>query len=72
MFNSRKAVIEDFKKNGLKPLTLIEVPNQNRFHIEEKFLLFIQKSLEETQISEFVEALQHYEEFEPYTKQWLE
>lgn len=72
LFNSRKAVIEDFKKNGLKPLTLIEVPNQNRFHIEEKFLLFIQKSLEETQISEFVEALQHYEEFEPYTKQWLE
>lgn len=72
LFNSRKAVIEDFKKNGLKPLTLIEVPNQNRFHIEEKFLLFIQKSLEETQISEFVEALQHYEEFDPYTKQWLE
>lgn len=72
LFNSRKAVIEDFKKNGLKSLTLIEVPNQNRFHIEEKFLLFIQKSLEETQISEFVEALQHYEEFEPYTKQWLE
>lgn len=72
LFNSRKAVIEDFKKNGLKPLTLIEVPNQNRFHIEEKFLLFIQKSLEETQISEFVEALQHYEEFEPYTKQWLD
>lgn len=72
LFNSRKAVIEDFKKNGLKPLTLIEVPNQNRFHIEEKFLLFIQKSLEETQISEFIEALQHYEEFDPYTKQWLE
>ncbi|MGL4348300.1 MAG: DUF2709 domain-containing protein [Chlamydiales bacterium] len=72
LFNSRKAVIEDFKKNGLKPLTLIEVPNQNRFHIEEKFLLFIQKSLEETQISEFVEALQHYEEFDSYTKQWLE
>lgn len=72
LFNSRKAVIEDFKKNGLKSLTLIEVPNQNRFHIEEKFLLFIQKSLEEKQISEFVEALQHYEEFDPYTKQWLE
>lgn len=72
LFNSRKAVIEDFKKNGLKALTLIEVPNQNRFHIEEKFLLFIQKSLEETQISEFVEALQHYEEFDSYTKQWLE
>jgi len=72
LFNSKKAVIEDFKKNGLKPLTLVEVPNQNRFHIEEKFLAFIQKSLEESQISTFVEALQEHEEFTPYVTEWLE
>ncbi|GAB4189389.1 MAG: DUF2709 domain-containing protein [Simkaniaceae bacterium] len=72
LFNSKKAVIEDFKKNGLKPLTLIEVPNQNRFHIEEKFLAFIQKALEESQISAFVEALQEHKEFDPYVKEWLE
>ncbi len=72
LFNSKKAVIEDFKKNGLKPLTLIEVPNQNRFHIEEKFLAFIQKSLEESQVSAFVEALQEHDEFDSYIKKWLE
>jgi len=72
LFNSRKAVIEDFKKNGLKSMTLIEVPNQNRFHIEEKFLAFIQKSLEESQVSIFIEGLQQYEEFDPYVTKWLE
>jgi hypothetical protein len=33
-------VIEDFIKNQLKPLELVEVPNQNRYQIEEHFLAF--------------------------------
>src|SRR5580700_10461132 len=35
LFNSKHAVIEDFIKNQLKPLELVEVPNQNRYQIEE-------------------------------------
>lgn len=72
IFNSKHAVIEDFKKNQLKPLDLIEVPNQNRFQIEEHFLQFIQTHLDESKISSFVEAAAKIDEFSPYLDQWLE
>jgi hypothetical protein len=72
LFNSRAAVIEDFKKNHIKPLTLLEVQNQNRFEIEEQFLAFIQKHLTEEKISQFVDALSHHSEFEPYLEKWVE
>jgi hypothetical protein len=72
LFNSKEAVVEDFKKNYLKPLNLFEVQNQNRFEIEEKFLAFIQKQLEEDKITSFVEALAEIEEFVPYVEHWLE
>ena len=71
LFNSKNAVIEDFKKNQLKPIPLEEVPNQNRFQIEETFLAFIQKHLEESKINGFVEALSQYEEFSSYIDDWL-
>ncbi len=44
LFNSKAAVIDDFKKNHTKLLTFLEVQNQNRFQIEEHFLEFIQSS----------------------------
>jgi hypothetical protein len=72
LFNSKQAVIEDFIKNQLKPLELVEVPNQNRYQIEEHFLTFIQTQLEESKISSFVEAASKIEEFAPYLDQWLE
>jgi hypothetical protein len=72
LFNSKQAVIEDFIKNQLKPLELVEVPNQNRFQIEEQFLQFIQTHLDESKISSFVEAASKIEEFSPYLDQWLE
>ncbi len=72
LFNSKQAVIEDFLKSQLKPTPLAEVPNQNKFQIEEEFLAFIQKQLEESKISAFVEALSQFEEFNPYLDQWLE
>ncbi len=72
LFNSKAAVIEDFVKNQLKPLSLIEVPGQNRFQIEETFLQFIQKQLEEGRIAAFVEQLSGMSEFAPYTEQWTE
>ncbi len=72
LFNSKEAIIDDFMKNQLKPIPLEEVPNQNRFQIEETFLTFIQKQLEESKINGFVEALSQHEEFSPFVEQWLE
>jgi len=72
LFNSKASVIEDFLKNQLKPLSLIEVPGQNRFQIEEHLLQFIQEHLEEGKIASFVEALSAHEEFTPFIDQWME
>ncbi len=72
LFNSKQAVIEDFKKNHIKQMTMIEVQNQNRFQIDEQFLEFIQNHLNEEKISAFVEALSHHPEFEPYLRKWVE
>ncbi len=72
LFNSKQAVLDDFIKNQLKPIPLEEVPNQNRFQIEENFMTFIQKQLEESKINSFVEALSQYEEFTSYIDPWLD
>jgi hypothetical protein len=72
LFNSKQAVIDDFKKNHIKAMTLIEVQNQNRYQIEEHFLGFIQKHLVEEKIAEFVEGLAGHPEFEPYLEKWVE
>lgn len=72
LYNSKQAVIEDFVKNQLKPIPLEEVPNQNRFQIEEHFLTFIQKQLEESKINAFAETLSGIEEFASFIDQWLE
>ncbi len=72
LFNSKHAVIEDFIKNQLRPVPLEEVPNQNRFQIEDRFLLFIQTHLEESKINLFAEQLFSDEEFAPFISQWTE
>lgn len=72
LFSSKAAVVDDFKKNYLKKLSLIEVQNQNRYEIEEHFLAFIQKYLVEDQIAAFVEALAEYDEFQPFVEMWVE
>jgi hypothetical protein len=72
LFNSKAAVIDDFKKNHIKYLTLFEVQNQNRFNIEENFLEFLQKQLTEDKISIFVESLSGFKEFIPYLEKWLD
>lgn len=72
LFNSKQAVIDDFKKNHIKHLTLFEVQNQNRYQIEEHFLAFIQKHLTEDKIAEFVEALSEHSEFTSYLAKWVE
>lgn len=72
LFNSKDAVVSDFKKNYLKRLSLFEVQNQNKFEIEEHFLAFIRKQLSEEKITAFVESLAKFEEFVPYVEHWLE
>ena len=72
LFNSKEAVIEDFKKSYIKPVSLTEVQNQNKFTIEEHFLSFIQKQLAEEKVTAFVEALAEYDQFLPYVERWVE
>ena len=72
LFNSKASVTEDFKRNYLKKLSLVEVQNQNKFTIEENFLSFLQKHLVEEKITAFVEALAEHEEFLPYVERWVE
>lgn len=72
LFNSKQSVIDDFKRNYLKKLSLVEVQNQNKFTIEENFLAFIQKHLVEDKITAFVEAVAEFEEFMPYVERWIE
>jgi hypothetical protein len=72
LFNNKSSIIEDFLSNQLKPIPLTEVPNQNRFQIEEHFLAFIQAQLEESKIAGFVEALSQFEEFSKFIDLWLE
>ncbi len=72
LFLTKESVVEDFKQNWLKRLTLVEVQNQNRFQIEEHFLAFIKKQMAEEQIAAFVEALAAYPEFQAVVIQWME
>lgn len=72
LFNSKASVIEDFRRNYLKRLSLVEVQNQNKFTIEDNFLAFIQKQLVEDKITAFVEAVAEFEEFLPFVERWVE
>lgn len=72
LFSSKKAVIDDFKQNYLKRMSLIEVQNQNRFQIEELFLAFIQSQLTEDKLASFVESLAEIAVFTPFVTEWLE
>jgi hypothetical protein len=72
LFNTKEAVIRDFKKNYLKNISMAEVHNQDKFQIDGKFLEFIQKHLEEGKITEFVEAMSEVSQFQPIVEHWLE
>ncbi len=72
LFNSRSAVIRDFRENQLKPIGLSEALGQNRFDIEEHFLAFLQGELEDEKVGAFVEELSEHEEFTPYVARWVE
>ena len=57
LYNDKKGVIQDLKKNHIREISMKEVPTQNRFEIQEDFLEFIQDQLEDTKLSAFVEKL---------------
>jgi hypothetical protein len=71
LFHSKEAVIEDFRENYLKRVSLVEVQGQSRFQIEESFMALIEEYLQEDKIAAFVETLSEYEEFLPYVEMWL-
>lgn len=72
LFNSKESVIEDFKEHYLKPMSLSEVQNQNKYQLHEDFLKFIQDHLQEEKMTTFVEALSVHKEFDSYVKEWVE
>jgi hypothetical protein len=72
LFNTKEAVIKDFKENYLKPMTLGEVQNQNRFQLHQNFLELIQQQLQEDMVASFVEAMAEHDEFHPYVSRWVE
>ena len=72
LFNSKRAVIDDFVKNQIKPISLLEAQNQNRFELEEGFLNFIKTHFQQEKIQEFVEALSEEKEFVPHVERWVE
>lgn len=72
LFSSKEAVVDDFKRNYIKRLSITEVQNQNRYQIEEGFLSFLKKQLAEDKITAFVEALADIDTFLPYVERWVE
>jgi hypothetical protein len=72
LFSSKEAVINDFKRSYLHTISLVEVQNQNKFQIENSFLAFIQKQLDEEKVAAFLEALAEIEQFQPFVVKWLE
>lgn len=71
LYGTKQGVIDELKKDYIKPLTLEEVQNQNRFSIESEFLNFLQNQLVEEKVAGFVESLAESEEFLPYVSKWL-
>jgi hypothetical protein len=72
LFNSKQGVVEDLKKNHVRPIPMKDVPTQNRFEIQEGFLTFIQEHLDEGKIASFVESLSGNESFKKHIERWME
>lgn len=72
LFHSLPALIEEFTANYLRPMTLEEVQNQNKFQLENSFLSLLQDALVEDKIAEFVESLADDTAFHVYISQWID
>lgn len=71
LYHSKDSVIEDFKENYLKKMSLVEVQNQNKFQIEDSFLQFIQEQLTDDKIATFVEALSLVDSLSDHVERWV-
>ncbi|MCB1212796.1 MAG: DUF2709 domain-containing protein, partial [Chlamydiia bacterium] len=72
LFNSKEAIIEEFKRKYLKPITLFEVQNQNKYTIDDELLEFLQNHLHEEGVRDFVRALSEDPKFNVFIPLWLE
>jgi hypothetical protein len=71
LFHSKEAVVEDFRSNYLKRISLYEIQSQSKFQIDPAFLSFIQEHLAEDKIAGFVEVLSDIPAFASYVEQWI-
>lgn len=73
VYSSKEAVLEDFKKNQIKPMTFYEVVlNPREFEIEKRLSAVIEEYVNEEKIIAFLETLSKHPEFEPYVKKCQE
>ncbi len=72
LYNSKETIVEDFKASYLKPMTFMEVQNQNKYQIEERFLTFIKTHLVEDKIASFVEILSTIPDFNSVVAAWVD
>lgn len=72
IFHDKETVVKDFIERQLRPMRLAEVPGQNRYEIEDGFLMWMQEKLAEEKLGEFVEAVEGIEELAEYAKGWVD
>ncbi|EPP34630.1 hypothetical protein CP10139811_0834 [Chlamydia ibidis] len=72
LFHSLDTLVEDFVSSYLRPMTLEEVQNQNKFQLEGSFLSLLQDALVEDKIAEFIESLADDTAFHVYISQWID
>lgn len=72
LFDTKQGVIEECKQLYLRPLSLFEVQEQNRFEIHPTLLKLLQGELQEDKIAAFVEHLSRHSAFKSYLNIWLE
>jgi hypothetical protein len=71
LFHSKDAIINEFRSDYVKEISLVEVLNQSRYQIEDSFMKYIQDELQEDNIAAFVEALSAFPEFSRYVEAWV-
>lgn len=71
LFNNKKGVVQDLLQHHIKHIPMRQVTTQNRFELHDDFLEFLEKNLEDSKVSAFVEKLSEREEFAKYVDRWM-
>ncbi|WP_108623989.1 DUF2709 domain-containing protein [Candidatus Similichlamydia epinepheli] len=72
LYHSLEALLEEFKRSYLKPVSLFEVQNQTRFTIHADLMTFLQEHICEQAVSDFVESLTADPELKSFVSLWVE